>query len=55
MKDTFIGYNSPKKVNHFIFECEIFDQKDEIVYLKNIQIELADFESLAPNANNLQF
>jgi len=52
MKDTFIGYNSPKKVNHFIFECEIFDQKEEIAYLKDIQIELADFEFLSPNITN---
>ena len=54
MKDTFIGYNSPKKVTHFTFHCEVFDPKEEIAYSKDIQIELTDFEFLSPNANNLQ-
>jgi hypothetical protein len=44
MKDTFIDYNLSEKINHFIFECEVFDEKDEIAQSRDIQIELADYE-----------
>ncbi len=46
MKDTFIEYGFSDKINHFIFECEVFDDKGEIAQLRDIQIELADYELL---------
>ena len=52
MKDTFIDYDLCKKTSHFIFECEVFDDKDEIVRSRNIQIELEDYELLLANLIN---
>ena len=46
MKDTFIEYGFSDKINHFIFECEVFDDKGEIAQLRDIQIDLADYELL---------
>jgi len=51
MKDTFNASNSPDKVDHFIFECEIFDKSDELVNSREIQIEIAHSELLLPELN----
>ena len=51
MKDTFNGSNSPDKVNHFIFECEIFDKSEEISNSREIQVEIGNFELLIPELN----
>ena len=51
MKDTFIGSSPPNRVNHFIFECEIFDEKDELSKSRDIQIQLVNFELLSPKLN----
>ena len=44
MKDTYSESWVPEKVNHFIFQCEIFDKKNETVRSRDIQIELSDCE-----------
>jgi len=51
MKDTFNASNSPNMVDHFIFECEIFDKSDEISNLREIKIEIAHSELLLPELN----
>ncbi|MDT2084669.1 MAG: hypothetical protein RMX62_07280 [Planktomarina sp.] len=51
MKDTFNASNSTDKVDHFIFECEIFDKLDELVNSREIQIEIAHSELLLPELN----
>ena len=51
MKDTFVGSSTENGVNNFIFQCEIFDEKDEISQSRDIQIQLASFELLVPNLN----
>jgi len=51
MKDTFNGSNAPDKVNHFIFECEIFDKSEKLVNSREIQVDIANFELLFPQLN----
>jgi len=51
MKDTFTGSNSPHKVSHFIFECEIFDKSEQIAKSREIQVEIANSELLFPELN----
>jgi hypothetical protein len=47
MKDTFNENNSPDKVDHFIFECELFDKSDELVNSREIQIEISHSDLLS--------
>jgi hypothetical protein len=49
MKDTFNKSNSPDKVDHFIFECELFDKSDELVNSREIQIEISHSDLLLPD------
>ena len=51
MKDTFNASKSSNKVDHFVFECEIFDKLDELVNSREIQIEIAHSELLSPELN----
>ena len=51
MKDTFNASIAPYKVDHFIFECEIFDKSDDLVNSREIQIEIAHSELLLPEQN----
>ena len=46
MKDTFIDYGLSQKVNHFMFDCEVFGDKDQITQSRKLQIELSDKELL---------
>ena len=48
MKDMYSESWVPEKINHFIFQCEIFDKKNETVRSRDIQIELSDFEFITP-------
>lgn len=52
MKDIFSHDDLSEKTSYFIFECEVFDDEDEIAQSRDIQIELADYELLSANLIN---
>ena len=47
MKDTFAGTDLLTKTHQFIFQCDIYNKKEEIAQSHDIQIELADIEFLS--------
>jgi hypothetical protein len=50
MKDTFVNSDLAQKINHFIFECEVFDDNEKITQSRDIHVEIADYEFVSKNS-----